>query len=308
MVARRSLPQLDGATFITDGGMETTLIFREGLDLPQFASFVLLDDSEGLEALRSYYAGYVAIAARHRVGIVLDTPTWRANADWGSSLGYSQEALVDVNRRAVELLEEVRAEAGEVDVLISGCIGPRGDGYSVEATMTAEEAERYHAPQVETFAGSASDLVSFLTATYPDEAVGAVRAAEKAGIPAVVSFTVETDGRLPDGTGLREAVERVDEETGGAAAYYMINCAHPTHFEGVLDGGDWLVRVRGVRANASRMSHAELDESEALDDGDPLELAADYERLRGHFPSLNVVGGCCGTDERHVEAVCAAFA
>jgi S-methylmethionine-dependent homocysteine/selenocysteine methylase len=308
MVARRTLPQLDGATFITDGGMETTLIFREGLDLPQFASFVLLDDSEGLEALRSYYAGYVAIAARHGVGIVLDTPTWRANADWGASLGYSQEALVDVNRRAVELLEEVRAEAGEVDVLISGCIGPRGDGYSVEATMTADEAERYHAPQVETFAGSAADLVSFLTATYPDEAVGAVQAAETAGIPAVVSFTVETDGRLPDGTGLREAVERVDEETGGAAAYYMINCAHPTHFEGVLDGGDWLVRVRGVRANASRMSHAELDESETLDDGDPLELAGDYERLRGRFPSLNVVGGCCGTDERHVEAVCAAFA
>ena len=202
----------------------------------------------------------------------------------------------------------MRGEAGEADVLVGGCIGPRGDGYTVEATMTADEAERYHAPQVETFAGSTADLVSFLTATYPDEAVGAVRAAETAGIPAVVSFTVETDGRLPDGTGLREAVERVDEETGGAAAYYMINCAHPTHFEDVLDGGDWLARVRGVRANASRMSHAELDESETLDDGDPLELAGDYERLRGHFPSLNVVGGCCGTDERHVEAVCAAFA
>jgi S-methylmethionine-dependent homocysteine/selenocysteine methylase len=287
--------------------METTLIFREGRDLPEFAAFVLLDDPDGREALRSYYAGYAAIAGRHGVGIVLDTPTWRASADWGVRLGYSQEALDDVNRRAVALLAEVRAEASEVEVLISGCVGPRGDGYSVEATMTPEEAQRYHAAQVEIFAGSEADLVSFLTVTYAEEAVGFTRAAEAAGIPAVVSFTVETDGRLPDGTGLREAVERVDAATGGAPAYYMVNCAHPTHFEDVLDGGDWLERVQGLRANASRMSHAELDESEELDDGDPVELAADYVRIRGRFPSLNVVGGCCGTDERHVEAICAAW-
>src|SRR4051794_1230255 len=263
--------------------METTLIFREGLDLPEFAAFVLLDDDEGTQALRSYYARYAAIAARHGVGVVLDTPTWRANADWGARVGYSEEALDDVNRRAVQLLEEVRVEAGEVEMLISGCVGPRGDGYSVEATMSPEEAQGYHARQVEVFAGSAADLVSFLTVTYPDEAVGFVRAAAEARIPSVVSFTVETDGRLPDGTGLREAVEAVDEATGEAAAYYMINCAHPTHFEDVLDGGDWLERIRGLRANASRMSHAELDESEELDDGDPLELAADYERLRRRF-------------------------
>jgi S-methylmethionine-dependent homocysteine/selenocysteine methylase len=307
MAARGSLAPLDGATYITDGGMETTLIFRDGLELPDFASFVLLEDEDGRESLRSYYAAYAAIAARHGVGIILDTPTWRANADWGARLGYSQEALDEVNRRAVRLLEEIRAGVGGVDVLISGCVGPRGDGYSVETTMTADEAESYHEQQVRVFADTAADLVSFLTVTYPEEAIGFVRAAEAARIPAVVSFTVETDGRLPDGTGLREAVLDVDEATGSTAAYYMINCAHPTHFEDVLDGGDWLERVRGLRANASRMSHAELDESEELDDGDPLELAADYERIRGRFPSLNVVGGCCGTDERHVEEVCAVW-
>ena len=307
MAMRQPLPQLDGATFITDGGMETTLIFREGIDLPHFASFVLLDAPDGLEALRTYYAGYAAIAAKYGVGIVLDTPTWRANADWGALLGYSAEALDDVNRRAVALLQEVRDGMDGVDVLISGCIGPRGDGYVVESAMTADEAEAYHAPQVATFADAGADLVSILTVNDPAEAIGFARAAKKAGIPAVVSFTLETDGRLPDGTGLGEAVEAVDEATGSSAAYYMINCAHPTHFESVLDGGSWLERVRGLRANASRMSHAELDESEGLDDGDPAELAADYARLRGLFPSLNVVGGCCGTDERHVEEVAAAF-
>ena len=288
--------------------METTLIFREGIDLPHFAAFVLLDDPEGLDALRSYYAAYAGIAAKHGVGIVLDTPTWRANADWGALLGYPPERLQDVNRRAVALLEEVRAEAGNGDpILISGCIGPRGDGYSADALMGADEAQRYHEAQVRTFADSGVDLVSILTVTYPDEAVGVVRAAEAAGIPAVVSFTVETDGRLPDGTGLREAVEAVDGATAASAAYYMINCAHPSHFENVLDDGDWLERVRGLRANASRRSHAELDESEELDDGDPVELAADYVRLRSRFPTLNVVGGCCGTDERHIDAVAASF-
>ena len=307
MAMRQPLRQLDGVTFITDGGMETTLVFREGIDLPHFASFVLLDDPDGLEALRTYYTAYAAIAAKHGVGIVLDTPTWRANLDWGALLGYSAEALDDVNRRGVSLLQEVRDGAEGVDVLISGCIGPRGDGYTVETVMTPEDAEAYHARQVSTFADAGADLVSILTVTYPDEATGVVRAAEKAGIPSVVSFTVETDGRLPDGTALGDAVEGVDAATGSAAAYFMINCAHPTHFESVLDDAPWLERVRGLRANASRMSHEELDESEELDDGNPAELAADYERLRERFPSLNVVGGCCGTDERHIGEIAAAF-
>jgi len=288
--------------------METTLIFREGIELPQFAAFVLLDDPQGVEALREYYAGYAAIAARHGVGIVLDTPTWRANPDWGALLGYSPEALDDVNRRAVALLEEVRAGAAGVDVLISGLVGPRGDGYGADSAMTPDEAKAYHRRQVATFAEAGVDLVSILTVTYPDEAIGVVRAAKKAEVPAVVSFTVETDGRLPDGNELKDAVRAVDEATGSAAAYFMINCAHPTHFESALDDGPWLERVRGLRANASRMSHAELDEAEELDDGDPVQLAEDYLRIRELLPSLNVVGGCCGTDERHVREVCAAWA
>jgi S-methylmethionine-dependent homocysteine/selenocysteine methylase len=306
VAAQASLPQLDGRTFITDGGMETTLIFRDGLELPEFASFVLLDDPEGLAALRGYYASYVAIAERHGVGIVLDTPTWRANPDWGVRLGYSAEALGDVNRRGVTLLEEVRAEAGDVEMLISGCIGPRGDGYVVGDAMSPEEAHAYHSAQISTFAGTEADLVSALTLNYADEATGIAQAAAEAGIPSVISFTVETDGRLPSGQELRDAVAEVDAATDGAPAYYMVNCAHPTHFENVLAEGG-LERVRGLRANASMKSHAELDEAEDLDQGDPDDLAERYRAIRPLMPGLNVVGGCCGTDERHIEAICSAF-
>jgi S-methylmethionine-dependent homocysteine/selenocysteine methylase len=287
---------------ITDGGMETTLIFHEGLELPHFASFVLLDDEAGREALRTYYRRYIESARSRSVGIILDTPTWRANRDWGERLGYGPEALADVNRRGVALLEELRSP----EVVISGCIGPRGDAYHVDAVMSTAEAEDYHAPQIETFAGTSADLVSALTLTYAEEAIGIVRAAAAAGRPVVISFTVETDGRLPSGQALGEAIEQVDSETEGAAAYFMVNCAHPTHFLDVLEPAPWLGRLRGIRANASRKSHAELDESEVLDEGDPVELAASYRELDRRLPSLSVVGGCCGTDHRHVEAICAA--
>jgi S-methylmethionine-dependent homocysteine/selenocysteine methylase len=305
---RARLPQLSGETFITDGGMETTLIFDEGIALPDFASFILLEDPTGVEVLRAYYRSYLEIAAQHGVGIVLDTPTWRANPDWGDRLGYSAAELADVDRRGVALLEELRATANGVPhVIISGCIGPRGDGYRVDNEMTAEEAQRYHEPQVATFADTAADLVSALTLTYAGEAVGVARAAQNSGIPSVISFTVETDGRLPGGQSLREAIEEVDDQTQGAVAYFMINCAHPTHFAHVLEGdGDWRGRIRGLRANASEKSHAELDEAEELDSGDPAALARQYRELQTRLPSLTVVGGCCGTDHRHVAEICTA--
>jgi homocysteine S-methyltransferase len=305
---RAQLPQLSGETFITDGGMETTLIFDEGIALPDFASFILLEDPTGVDVLRAYYRSYLEIAAQHGVGIVLDTPTWRANPDWGDRLGYSAAELADVDRRGVALLEELRATADGVShVVISGCIGPRGDGYRVDNEMTAEEAQRYHEPQVATFADTAADLVSALTLTYAGEAVGVARAAQEAGIPSVISFTVEIDGRLPSGQSVREAIEEVDDQTHGAVAYFMINCAHPTHFAHVLEeDGDWRGRIRGLRANASEKSHAELDEAEELDSGDPAALARHYRELQRRLPSLTVVGGCCGTDHRHVAQICTA--
>ncbi len=303
---RNALPQLAGTRCITDGGMETTLIFHRGIELPLFAAFDLLKDDDGVEALRSYFEPYVDVARRYEVGIVLDTPTWRASSDWGEQLGYSAADLDRLNRRGVTLLEEIRAEheSERTPVVIAGCVGPRGDGYVADERMGADEAERYHATQIETFADTNADLVAALTMTYSDEATGIVHAARAAGMPVAVSFTVETDGRLPSGQPLREAVEQVDRETDGTASYFMVNCAHPTHFAHVLEDGPWLERLRGVRANASTKSHAELDEAEVLDEGDPSDLGMRYRELDARLPQLTVAGGCCGTDHRHIEEIC----
>jgi S-methylmethionine-dependent homocysteine/selenocysteine methylase len=307
---RDALPQLTRTPFLSDGGIETTLIFHEGHDLPHFAAYDLLARDGGEEALRRYFEPYARLAAERGVGIVLETATWRANQDWAERLGHSPEQLAAFNRRAVELLEDVRAahETADAPIVISGCIGPRGDGYVVGDAMTAEEAEAYHATQIGTFAETAADLVTALTMTYADEAVGIVQAAAAAGVPVVISFTVETNGRLPSGQPLGAAIEEVDARTDGYASYFMVNCAHPSHFDAVLEPGSaWTDRVMGLRANASRLSHAELDEAEELDPGNPEELALEYVALRELMPRLSVLGGCCGTDDRHVGAMCAAW-
>jgi S-methylmethionine-dependent homocysteine/selenocysteine methylase len=302
---RDHLPQLDGGLFLTDGGIETVLIFHEGLELPAFAAFDLLKDDAGTEALRRYYDPYASLAREHGLGFVLESPTGRASARWGAELGYNEADLSLLNRKAIALMEEIRAEyQGTAPIVISGCIGPEGDGYAPETMLSADEAERYHSVQIGTFADTAADLVTAITMTYAEEATGVARAAAAVGLPVVISFTVETDGRLPSGQALGGAIAQVDDDTGGAPAYYMINCAHPTHFEDAIEGGAaWAKRIRGLRANASTKSHAELDEAEELDEGDPDDLGPRYAALRDRLPNLKVLGGCCGTDHRHVSAI-----
>ena len=303
MSHRQDLPQLDGRPFLTDGGIETTLIFHEGLDLPEFAAFDLLKDERGTEALRRYYEPYAELAREHGVGLVLESPTWRASPGWARQIGYGDDELDALNRKAIALMEELRAEyeTGDAPIVISGCVGPQGDGYNPEVKLAPDEAREYHGTQIATFADTAADMVTAITMTYVDEALGVVGAASEAGLPVTISFTLETDGRLPDGTPLGEAIGRVDGETDAGPAYYMINCAHPTHFAEVLEGEEpWRERIRGLRANASRKSHAELDEAPDLDEGNPAELGAQYAALREQLPKLNVLGGCCGTDHRHV--------
>jgi S-methylmethionine-dependent homocysteine/selenocysteine methylase len=302
---RDRLPQLDGQLFLTDGGIETTLIFHEGLDLPLFAAFDLLKDDEGTEALRRYYEPYLELARERGLGFVLESPTWRASPRWAAEIGYGADELDALNRKAIALMEELRERyAGGAPIVISGCIGPQDDGYSPETKLSAAEAQDYHSTQIGTFADTSADMVCAVTMTYADEAVGITRAAQDTGVPAAISFTLETDGRLPSGQELGAAIEQVDAETDAAPAYYMINCAHPTHFEDVLEGGAaWARRIRGLRANASMKSHAELDEAEELDEGDPDDLGERYAALKEKLPELNVLGGCCGTDHRHVCAV-----
>jgi homocysteine S-methyltransferase len=310
MSHRSALPQLEGGLFLTDGGLETTLIFLRGRDLPAFAAFDLLKDDEGTEELRRYFDPYLEEAAKRGAGFILESPTWRASPRWAEEIGHSPADLDRLNRKAIALMEEIRdahsSAAGPI--VISGCVGPQGDGYDPEVLLSAEEAQAYHSTQIGIFAETAADMVTAITMTYADEAIGIVRAAEAAGLPVAISFTVETDGRLPSGQPLGDAIEQTDADTGGSAAYFMINCAHPTHFEQVLAEGDgWRDRIRGVRANASTKTHAELDEATELDDGDPADLGRRHAELRDRLPRLNVLGGCCGTDHRHVAEIARAW-
>jgi homocysteine S-methyltransferase len=305
---RHDLPQQHGGIFLTDGGMETTLIFREGVDLPHFAAFVLLGSEDGRARLKKYYESYLTIARGHGVGFVLDSPTWRANPDWAGKLGYDAGALKAINLGSITFLEDLRTtwETPRTPCVLSGAIGPRGDGYKA-GRMEVDEAQNYHDAQIVAFVEGGADMVAAYTMTNVNEAVGIARAAKHRTIPCAISFTVETDGRLASGETLRHAIETVDRQTDASPEYFMVNCAHPTHFEQALERGAlWTKRISGIRANASRRSHAELDESETLDIGDMHDLSGRYRGLRSAFPTFRILGGCCGTDHRHVAAIAAA--
>lgn len=305
---RNNLPLLQGGMFLSDGGMETTLIFHEGVDLPHFASFVLLNTAEGRKRLREYYIPYLELARRRGTGFVLETPTWRSSADWGEKLGYGAAELKAINEQAVALVAELRRayERPGQPIVINGAIGPRGDGYEA-GNMDVIEAEDFHSAQIAAFAGTEADMVAAYTLTNIDEAIGIALAAKAHGMPCAISFTVETDGRIITGRTIQDAIESVDAATEGHPHYYMINCAHPSHFEGALDHGSaWIQRIGGIRANASAMSHAELDNSDTLDAGDPPDFGRRYRALVDRMPQIRVLGGCCGTDHRHIAAICEA--
>ena len=303
---RDRLPQLDGGPFITDGGLETTLVFHDGIELPDFAAIEMYRRYGGRDHLTRYYERYLSIAAQHDLGFILESATWRASRDWTRKLGYSDAEHEAVNRIAIEHLGDLRrGHFSDAAVVLSGNIGPRGDGYDPGTLMSADEAEAYHSDQIGIFSRTEADVITAMTMTNTPEAIGIARAADTRSMPSVISFTLETDGRLPTGESLGDAIREVDAATGGAVAYYMINCAHPTHFESMLSrGGAWIPRIRGIRANASVLSHEELDNATDLDDGDPVALGNDYARLRQLLPAANVFGGCCGTDHRHIHQIC----
>lgn len=289
--------------FLVYAGMETDLIFAHGMDLPGFASYPLMETIKGQQLLQSYFTAMIDLGRRAGAGVILESPTWVANRDRGAEIGYSAERLMTLNKAAVGMMKELREAATGVPIVLSANIGPRVDAYAPAEQMTAAEAKAYHHEQIATVAEAGVDVVSGYTLAYAAEAVGVARAAKACGVPVVIAFTVELDGRLPTGMTLPEAIAEVDAQTGAYPAYYMINCAHPDHFSATLDGGAWMARVQGIVANASRCSHAELDEAEALDDGNPEELGQQLAGLRKRFPQIRVLGGCCGTDMRHMTAI-----
>jgi homocysteine S-methyltransferase len=294
--------------FITDGGIETHIIFNMGVELPHFSAFPLNDSAAGREVIRSYYRDYLPVAKAAGRSFLFATDSWRASPDWADRLGYDRALLKQNNATSVALCAEVAAEFAAAGVAsdIAGVIGPRRDAWQHDASITVAEAFDYHSPQVEAFAGTAATSLHAYTLTNTPEAIGIARAAERAGLPIVLSFTVETDGALPGGKPLGVAVAEVDEATGGYPAYFMINCAHPRHFTGkVKSGAPWVGRIGGLRANASAKSHAELDASPEIDIGDIAQLAEDHSELLPSLPNLQLIGGCCGTDHRHIAAICA---
>lgn len=304
---RNNLPQLNGKMFLTDGGLETTLIFHHGLDLPHFACFPMIDDPIENLILEEYYENYLAISKRNKLGFILESPTFRSNPDWGFKLGYDLDVLNEINAKSIRQLLEMREkhEDEHTPIVISGCLGPRGDGYVTSSIMSVEKAKDYHKEQIQTFRGAGADMVTCFTMNYINEAYGITLAAKELEMPVVIGFTVETDGKLPSGESLQDAIEVIDAMTDNYPVYYMINCAHPTHFVHRLNQNEnWISRIMAVRANASDKSHAELDECDHLDAGDKHDLAERYVELRNLLPNLKVLGGCCGTDHSHVEEIC----
>ena len=306
---RPALPNETSRIFLTDGGTETWLIYKAGLDLPNFSSFHLLNDPAASKQIKSYYRAFADIAVEHGTAFIFDSLTYRASRDWGALLGFSEAALVEMNLMALDFYRGVAKEAGLAgdDVVISGCVGPKGDAYELNEALTADGAQDYHQRQVDTFKAGNADIVTALSLSSSQEAIGIVRAAQSAGLPSAISFLVEKDHCLQSGESLRAAIETVDQETDSAAAYFMINCAHPIDFGPALKSQEWVTRIHGIRANASKAEHSFLNLLGQLDEGDPDELASEYASLRSQFPDMNVFGGCCGTDFSHVRKISSAI-
>ncbi|WP_120497274.1 homocysteine S-methyltransferase family protein [Kiloniella sp. EL199] len=317
---REDLPQLKGGLFLSDGGLETDLIFNQNIPIKAFAAHTLLPDEKGRGALTNYYQGFLALAQQMNTGFILDGQTWKAHPHWADDLGEGLDDIEAANHASVAFIAALREKWDnntQQAIVLNASLGPRGDAYAPDYQISTKEAEDYHAQQVSWLAATPVDMITAMTFTQSEEAIGAVRAAHKAKLPIAVSFTVETDGLLPTGQSLADAIDQVDRETNSQAIYFMINCAHPEHFPPNLSSGDlsdnqlgdhsWAKRIKGIRCNASRMSHAELDNCEALDAGNPDELGQQYQEIYSRMPWLNIFGGCCGSDLRHLTEIARAI-
>ncbi|KIX06754.1 uncharacterized protein Z518_04730 [Rhinocladiella mackenziei CBS 650.93] len=306
---RHSLPQLNSSNLLlTEGGIETTLVYKKGFHLPEFASGPLLLTPEGTKALQDCHASYIDIALRHKRGIIVETQTWRSSRIWCDKLGFSENEMMKLNRRAVAFLEDVRREyeTDTTPIVVSGNLGPLSDAYhNSTQRLSVQDMIAVYRDQVQALCEAGVDMLSIMTLADTTEAIAAVQLAKEFGIQILVSFSVETDGKLLNGVTLEDAIRTVDKATESYAAYFGINCAHPSHFHPTLRMMDpsVLSRIGEIRANASRRSHQELDNSEFLDRGDPTDLGRSFKDLIQLLPGLKVVGGCCGTDPEHVEAI-----
>lgn len=302
---RNQLPQLSDTIFLMPAGLETDLIYNQGFEIPGFATHILLKDPKGRNAIANYYRQYLALAREQNTGIVLGTQTWKAHMHWAGEQGATEEELHQANHESAAFIAGIRDEFSDIakPIVLDGIVGPRGDCYAPEEEIAAFEAEEYHAKQIGWLAETEVDMITAATLNQTDEAIGIVRAAQAVDLPVVISFTLETDGNLQTGQSLADAIVAVDEATDSGAAYFMVNCTHPDHFAHLLEDRAWARRIKGVFCNASRKSHAELEASDTLDDGNPVEFGEQHKAMRDRSPWINVFGGCCGCDIRHVTEI-----
>lgn len=295
-------PRLDDRIYITEGGIETEILYKWGFELPEFSMYPLLDNADAMKTIHAMFDRVFAAAAAHDAGIVLAGLDYRASPDWAEKIGYSRDQLDAFIHRNIAFLKGRReAHADRVrDVYIAATCGPRGDAYGTGGTITEDEAEAYHAFQIAASKAAGADLVIGITFNNIPESIGFVRAAQDVGIPVGISLTLTPEGVMRSGPSLQQAVEEIDAATDGAAAWFGTNCAHPVEFEPALNGGAWTDRLRYVRPNASKMDKIALCKLGHLEDGDPEELGGQMADLKRRFPQADILGGCCGTDERHL--------
>jgi S-methylmethionine-dependent homocysteine/selenocysteine methylase len=299
--------------FLTEAGIETELMYKWGFEIPHFAMFALLENDQIVSTLRGMYRSYLDVAAKHEMSFLMGGFDYRASPDWAELLGYGPEALKEANLRCLDFHRQMGAEyASDVpEAVTMGCVGPRGDAYQLNRTISEAEAEDYHSVQLTTLRDAKVPLVYAATFNNIPEAVGVVRAARRLGLPIALSFSLDSNSKLKSGPSVKEAIEAVDEATDRAPEFYAINCSHPVEFEPALEPGSWIERLRNLRPNASKMEKIALCKLGHLEEGDPIELGQLMGQLAKRYPHMDIWGGCCGTGEVHLEEiarnVCAAF-
>ncbi|MCH9663117.1 MAG: homocysteine S-methyltransferase family protein [Gammaproteobacteria bacterium] len=303
-------PYGSGEVFLTEGGSETEIMYRHGFELPEFAMFPLLDNPKAVTIMRDMYCAQLDVAAEYGLSFLLTGLDYRASPDWGGKLGYSPQSLADANIAAIHFLRDIAKDyKGQIPrLLIGGILGPRGDAYNLNASITTESAEDYHAVQLETLKTAGVDFASALTFNNVPEAVGAARAAAKIGVSLSISLTLDNTYCLKSGPSLAEAITAIDEQTGADAPdFYLLNCSHPVEYEPALGEGDWIKRLRGVRPNASKMEKIALCKLGHLEDGNPVELGRQLADLSIRYTHMDIFGGCCGTGDLHLREIAIAL-
>lgn len=296
-------PRREGQFYLTEGGVETELMYKWGIELPHFATFPLFENPEAMAAIRGIFHRYLDIAAKYRLPALVSGLDYRASPDWGAILGYSRKALAEATLQSVDFTRELVQEyASDIPQgFVIGTLGPRGDAYQLNRTITEDEAEDYHGVQLETLKQADVDIAWAMTFNNTAEAIGAARAAGKIGLPFAVSLSLDSTSKLKSGPSFAEAVETIEAKTNGSPVFYFLNCSHPVEFEPALTPGDWIERVRGFRPNASKMEKVALCKLGHLEEGDPVELGQLVGDVVRRYPHMDIWGGCCGTGEVHLE-------